>query len=450
MSARINVVAGRDMQSNGCPGLDIVNILMMTNTYAPHIGGVARSIQRFARRYRWLGHQVRIVAPEFDGPAPDEEDVVRLPAVRHFNHTDFSLELPVPHQLEPLIKSFEPDIVHAHHPFLVGGTALRVAHTHDLPLVFTHHTRYEDYTHNVPGDSAVMKRFAQRLATNYANLCDRVFVPSESIRTLVIERGVTAPVSVVPTGVEIDDFAQGDGAGMRRALGVPEDAFVVGHLGRLTEEKNIPFLTDAIVRFVSEADPATNAHCVLFGTGPLERDIRRRFGAHGIADRLHVGGVIEEACLADAYHAMDVFAFASTSETQGMVITEAMASGVPVVALDAPGVREIVEDRRNGHLLGSPDIFTFAAALADIARFVSYDPTEYDRLSRAAVSSAARLSMERTAETALEYYSRLRRYDAAHRRVDRAPWSDAFDIAASEWELFLNTLQSAAEAIPRK
>ena len=426
-----------------------MNILMMSNTYAPHVGGVARSIERFARRYRHLGHHVRIVAPEFDGVASDEEDVVRVPAVLHFNHTDFSLALPVPHVLEPLVRDFEPDIVHAHHPFLVGGTALRVAHTHDLPLVFTHHTRYEDYTHNVPGDSAVAKRFAQRLATNYANLCDRVFVPSESIRDLVLERGVTAPLSVVPTGVELDAFAHGDGACMRGALDVPENAFVVGHLGRLTEEKNISFLIESITRFIGEADPAIDARCVLFGAGPLEAGIRRHFANRGLAERLHLGGIVDERRLADAYHAMDVFAFASTSETQGIVITEAMASGVPVVAIDAPGVREIVEDRVNGRLLPGADVGTFTAALADVARIAASDPIERERLSRAARRSAERLSMARTAEIALAHYSALRRYDAAHRRAPRTPWSAALDVAASEWKLFVNTFRSAADAAPR-
>lgn len=421
-----------------------MNILMMTNTYAPHVGGVARSIAHFASRYRTLGHHVKIVAPEFDGQATDEADVIRVPAVRHYNHTDFSLALPVPHPLEHLISSFEPDIVHSHHPFLVGGVALRVAHTHDLPIVFTHHTRYEDYTHNVPGDSALMKRFVQRLATNYANLCDRIFVPSESIADIIAERGVTTPVSVVPTGVELESFKRGDGLAMRARLGVPESAFVVGHLGRLTAEKNIPFLTDALVRFVQAASPTLNVHCLVFGRGPLEGEIRRRFEVAGIEDKLHLGGIVGEATLADAYHAMDVFAFASTTETQGMVVTEAMASGIPVVAIDAPGVREVIDDRRDGRLLPHADVTSFASALESIAHC---DKTERERFSRAARYKASRFSMVETAETALELYSRLRRYEAAHRQQDFPAWVDALHVAESEWKLLGNTLRSAAEAL---
>lgn len=421
-----------------------MNILMMTNTFFPHVGGVARSIERFARRYSYLGHHVKVVAPEFDGMPEQEQDVVRIPALRSFNHTDFSVVLPIPRSLHKFVDTFEPDIIHSHHPFLVGGTALRVAHTHGLPLLFTHHTRYEDYTHNVPADSALLKRFVKNLATHYANKCDRVFVPSESIEAILLKRGVTAPISVVPTGVEIDRFSAGKGQLFRRKQAIPEDAFVVGHLGRLTQEKNIPFLVASIIRFMQFHSGTRPVHCLIAGSGPLENAIKSLFANAGLAERLHLAGVLEEEDLSDAYHAMDVFAFASTTETQGMVLTEAMASGIPVVALDAPGVREVLIDGINGHLLPVADEHTFADALHHVS---GLGISSYGAMTREALITAERFSMVHTANKALELYSRLRNYDAAHRHPEYSVWTDTMHVLESEWNMVKSTFRSAAEAV---
>lgn len=422
-----------------------MKILMMTNTYSPHVGGVARSIERFARRYRALGHQVKVVAPEFDGMPELETDVIRIPAVRHFNNTDFSVALPVPRLLHDAVDAFEPDIVHSHHPFLIGGTGLRVAHTHHLPLVFTHHTKYEDYTHNVPGDSLVLKRFVKNLATNYANLCDQVFVPSESIMSIVRKRGVLAPVDVVPTGVELDMFSDGDGSAFRRKLGIPQNAFVIGHLGRLTAEKNLPFLVNAIVEFLSLYKAERPVHCLIVGAGPMQSKVNDVFSAAGLSTSLHMAGVLNEDALADAYHAMDVFAFASGSETQGMVLTEAMASGLPVVAVDAPGVREVVDNGINGRLLPTLNTTEFANALLSIALT---DSMQYEKLVNGARSTAERFSMHRTADTALELYSRMQNAQPAqHRQPDYSIWTNAMTTIESEWQLAKSTARSVVDAL---
>ncbi|HWR75953.1 MAG TPA: glycosyltransferase, partial [Thiobacillus sp.] len=178
-----------------------MNILIFTNTFTPHVGGVARSVEAFTEEYRTRGHRVLVVAPEFPDMPQDEVDVVRIPAIQNFNASDFSVVLPIHPALSETIDAFRPDIVHSQHPFLLGMTAVRIARHRGLPLVFTHHTLYEQYTHYVPGDSPALKRFAIELATRYANLADQVFAPSESIRDLLQQRGVVTPIAVVPTGV---------------------------------------------------------------------------------------------------------------------------------------------------------------------------------------------------------------------------------------------------------
>jgi len=416
-----------------------MKIVMLTNTYTPHVGGVARSVEAFAAEYRHRGHRVLVVAPASDDMPRDEADVLRIPAIQHFNGSDFSAVLPVSGLLTEVLDAFQPDIVHGHHPYLLGMTALRVARYHDLPLVFTHHTLYEQYTHYVPGDSPVFRRFVIELATRYANLCDQVFAPSESIAALLRSRGVEAPIAVVPTGVDRERFAQGDGAGFRRKMGIPADAFVVGHLGRLAPEKNLVFLAEAVAAFLKTAPLA---HFLLVGKGPSEADIRAIFEREGLSARLHVAGILEATQLADAYHAMNVFVFASKSETQGMVLTEALAAGVPVVGLDAPGVREVVRDQRNGRLLHEETAEAFASALEWVVDLAS---TERQALKQCARDTAEAFSMPRTAATALACYEALRAGALAERTEEDAQWEHVLHLIEAEWDI-LKGLAGAAGA----
>ncbi len=414
---------------------------MLTNTYTPHVGGVARSVEAFANEYRRRGHRVLVVAPHFEGAPPDEKDVVRIPAIQNFNGSDFSVRIPVPGLLAAALADFRPDLVHSHHPFLLGDTAVRVAAAANRPLVFTHHTMYERYTHYVPGNSARMARFVVRLATGYANLCDRVFAPSQSVAAILRQRGVLVPVDVVPTGVDVDRFARGDRRALRRQAGIADDAFVIGHVGRLAPEKNLGFLAGAVARVVRKYG---HVHFVVVGAGPSEAEVRRRFERLGMTSRLHLLGTRGGQELVDAYHAMDVFAFASLSETQGMVLTEAMSAGVPVVAIDAPGVREVVEDGRNGRLLHRQSAREFAAALEEIA---AASGRRRESLREESRKTALEFSMARSAEKALDRYSAVVAAEPRAKRLEDSAWESAARWLASEWDLLGNLVRSATGAL---
>src|SRR5687767_10461248 len=229
---------------------------MLTNTFTPHVGGVARSVETLSRTLRKMGHRAMVVAPEFENRPDGEEDVVRVPAIQKFNGSDFSVRLALPLYLTDVLDDFQPEVVHSHHPFLIGDSALRIAAVRKLPLVFTYHTMYEQYTHYVPGDSPALQRFVVQLSTGYANLCDRVVAPSESVASLITARGVETPIAVIPTGVDLKRFSPGDGSGFRREVGIPEGSLVVGHLGRLAPEKNLRFLAEAVARFVGDTPRA--------------------------------------------------------------------------------------------------------------------------------------------------------------------------------------------------
>jgi glycosyltransferase involved in cell wall biosynthesis len=300
---------------------------------------------------------------------------------------------------------------------------------------------YEKYTHYVPGDSPKLKRFVLDLVTGYCNLCDTVIAPSQSVAKILREREVTAPIKVIPTGIDIQTFATGDGNAFRKKLGIPQDAFVVGHVGRLAPEKNLPFLAAAVSRFLKTT---SHAHFLLTGSGPSKSTIEETFRQNSVFSRLHLAGVMPHKDLADAYHAMDVFTFSSQTETQGMVLAEAMAAGVPVVAIDASGVREVVRDGENGRLLPDEDLEAFAAGLSWIA---DLGDTKREALSKTALATARQFSMPLTASRTLELYASLIEQAPEPKEIETSPWALARRQIEEEWKILRNIVHAAGEAV---
>ncbi|MBF0217639.1 MAG: glycosyltransferase, partial [Candidatus Omnitrophica bacterium] len=337
-----------------------MNILMMTNTYFPILGGLEQSIYSFSEAFRSMGHEVLIATPAYKGMPREEPGVIRIPAFQKFAGTIFSVNFPSSGLLTRLMKEFSPDIIHSHCPFLMGDLALRVSRQHAIPLVFTYHTMFEQYAQDWPIQNEGLKRFIVKLAAGYANCVDRVIVPGESVQEILIKRGVKTPIEIVPTGVDLVTFSKGDRKGFRERNGIPPDALVIGHAGRLAPEKNLDFLIDCMVGALRKDE---RIHALVVGKGPAEKMIAETFQKAGLEKRLRLTGVLHAQPLVDAYYAMDLFAFASLSETQGIVLIEAMAAGLQVVALDAPGVRDVVEDFHNGRLLPEMDHNSFIDAL---------------------------------------------------------------------------------------
>ncbi|MGA7616766.1 MAG: glycosyltransferase [Thermoanaerobaculia bacterium] len=389
-----------------------MRIVALTNTYAPHVGGVARSVVAFTRELRRRGHEVLVVAPTFEGCPEEEEGVLRVPAIENFNGSNFSVPGPIPRRVAVAVKQFRPHLVHSHHPFLLGDTALRIGARRDVPVVFTHHTLYEHYVHYVPGGAERLGRMVLELVTGYCNLCDSVIAPSESVAALLVERGIRAPIAVIPTGVDLEVFGKGDGGRFRAAHAIPPDAFVVGHAGRLAAEKNLGVVGDAMIE-VSKSDE--NVWAVVAGTGPLRDELSARFERAGVAQRVRMTGAIDWPDLADAYAAMDTFVFASRTETQGMVLTEAMAAGCPVVAVDATGAREVVRDGWNGFLLPSEELRSFVGAIQRMRGLALSDRRAMETRARA---TAAEMSLEVSVARLIRLYTRL--LDRAPRRTDAA------------------------------
>jgi 1,2-diacylglycerol 3-alpha-glucosyltransferase len=278
---------------------------------------------------------------------------------------------------------------------------MRLAAQWRLPLVFTNHTRYHLYSHYLGFQSGCVQRLVRGIAVGYVNGCAAVVAPSESIAAELRANGVTTHLEVIPTGVDLARFQGGNREVFRRRHGIADEAVLIGHIGRLAPEKNLRFLLDALLQFLAKR---SDSRAVIAGEGAYKTELERQISASAMRDRIVLLGNLSAAELKNAYAAYDVFVFASQSETQGMVVTEAMAAGVPVIALDTPGVREVVRNDVNGYLLPDADEGAFATAVNDFAELPMIRKKAF---KRAATATAEAMSMAHCIDRLIMLYESL-------------------------------------------
>jgi glycosyltransferase involved in cell wall biosynthesis len=307
------------------------------------------------------------------------------------------------------VRALDLDVFHAHHPFLLGPAARRFARRAGRPLVFTYHTRYEKYAHYVPLTRPLVEAAALGLSTRFAASADAVLAPSALVRDQLRRRGVDAPMTIVPTGVDLQHFRPGDRTEARRALGLAAGDPLLLYVGRLDREKSVDRVLLAFERIAGTL-PA--ARLWLVGQGKERAALQRQAAASAAGDRIYFAGVREHARLAAWYQAADCFLFASETETQGLVLAEAAACGLPAVAVLAPGSDEVVRDGESGILTKAEP-----AALAEAAIGLLLDAERRTAMrARARLVAEADFDVERQITRTLEVYAEARQRVAANRR----------------------------------
>ena len=287
------------------------------------------------------------------------------------------------------------DVVHTHSPFLMGGST-RAARRLKLPLVFTYHTVYEEYVHYSPVARGLAKRLMRMISRRYCNDCDTVIVPTQAIRDLLDRYGVQTEVVVNPTGIDLSRYERLDRGFLRQKLGIPADHRILLFVGRLGKEKNVHFLIRAFSRIAQEDDRVT---LVMVGGGPERVDLEQLARSLGMEQKVVFAGAMQPGDMPTVYAGGDIFVFTSTTDTQGMVITEAMAAGLPVVAVKAYGSGNVVDHGING-LLTSVDEAEFAAAVVALLR----DASLFSRLALGTRQKAEEMSSTRCAKRLEQVY----------------------------------------------
>jgi glycosyltransferase involved in cell wall biosynthesis len=333
-----------------------VRVALFTNNYLPFCGGVTVSVETLRQGLEARGHEVWVFAPHFPGAEESSPRVVRYPSLPAATYPEFAVAVPWAPGIGRLVRRLDFDVFHAHHPFLLGPVARRLARRTRRPVVFTYHTRYEKYAHYVPITPRLVRGAAVALSRRFAAGCDAVVAPSALIRDELRGRGVRTRIAVIPTGIDLGRFRPGARREARAALGLDAESAVVLYVGRLDREKSVDRVLAAFAHIAATV-PA--ARLVLAGQGTEGGRLRAEVGASRLARRVHFLGVLPHDALPPVYQAADVFLFASETETQGLVLAEAAACGVPSVAVSAPGCDEVVRDGATG-LLTKPEPLALA------------------------------------------------------------------------------------------
>ena len=338
-----------------------MNIAIFTNNYLPNPYGVSGSIESFRKQFEKLGHTVFIFAPNYKNYKDENPNIFRYPMIDIKYKIKFPIVIPYSSKIDKIIEKLNLDVIHSQHPNLLGITARKWAKKKNIPLVFTWHTLYDHYTHFVP---LVPKKLASRYiiskAVKYANESDFVIAPTDSVKEIIKNWGVANEnIEAIPTGVEEEFYQNADRNKIRNKFNIKDDEILLLLVSRLTQEKNIEFLFNSVIAVLKNNE---RARFLIAGDGYLLPKLKKLVRDNNLEGRIIFEGMVPKVELKNYYAAGDIFVYSSKSETQGMIVSEAMYCGLPIVALDAPGICDLVQNNVNGFLT-SENKDEFAAAV---------------------------------------------------------------------------------------
>jgi 1,2-diacylglycerol 3-alpha-glucosyltransferase len=328
-----------------------LNIAMFTNNYLPFIGGVPISIIRLTKSLRKKGHNVVIFAPKYPLKTLEEVNVIRCNLLIYYKTKPF--DFPIVNIFSPQIeKDFlnqDFDVIHVHHPFWMGSKGLELGNKYGLPVILTYHTRLEKYAHNLPFLKQTFENiFSHKLIRIFSQKCDAILAPTNSAKEYLANIGVSRDKTVLPTGVDFDFYNNIDlhCVNIIHKKYSMKNEVILCSVSRLTEEKNIYFLLNGIKRIKDNSKVLFK--CIIIGDGPEKQNILKTIEDQGLKDTVILLGSVSSEEVCQYYMASDIFVFSSRSETQGMVILEAMAGKCAVVAISSSGIDDIIHNGYNG------------------------------------------------------------------------------------------------------
>lgn len=371
-----------------------MRIAIVTETYPPQLNGVSRTLSQLVRELRRRGHDVLVVHPDY-GEISDDAAHITVPAVRLPFYREIRLPIPPFGGTLRALDRFRPDLVHIATEAVLGLRVLLHARARRWPVVSSFHTNFDQYSDHYQVGWA--RGLIWRYLRWFHNATIETYVPSRTTISDLALRGFDR-LQLWPRGVDGTLFRPGRPCRdeIRAKLGIGPSDVLIGHVSRLAVEKNVEYLGEAVAE-LSRLRPSSRF--LIVGDGPARPDLEQRLG-----DRATFVGYQTGDDLPDYYSACDLFAFASVTETFGNVVLEAMASGLPVVAIRAGGVGEIVRDGETGLLIepGEPPA-NFARALFGL----SEDDTRRRQLSESARAYARTQTWESIHGELIEGYRRV-------------------------------------------
>lgn len=394
-----------------------LNIAMFTNNYLPFIGGVPISILRLSKGLKKNGHKVIIFAPDYPEKVPNEaSNIIRLKLLFFFKSKPFNFPIVniFSSSIEKNFLSYNFDVVHVHHPFWMGKKGLQLGQKYGIPVILTYHTRLEKYAHNLPFFKKSFENLASHaLIRRFSQKCDAIFAPTSSAKDYLVNLGVSRHKTILPTGIDFDFYnnIQGEYIDLLKKKYKPNNELILCSVSRLTEEKNIYFLLEGI-KYIKE-------HCnipfksIIIGDGPEKENIMKTIEKEGLLDTIELLGSISPEQISIYYRLSDIFVFSSKSETQGMVILEAMAGECPVVAIRSSGIDDVILNEYNGYKTRS-DIISWSQKVICLIE----NPLKLREMSQNAYAFSKEYSLEAMAETTIDvYYQSIQHYKFRHTSI---------------------------------
>lgn len=359
-----------------------MKILFISDVYFPRVNGVSTSIRTFVAQMQNIGHTVHLIAPDYGVKTPDEAWIKRIPARKiFFDPEDKLMKYGAAIDRLTELRQEQYDIVHIHTPFVAHYLGLKLAHLLNVPVVETYHTFFEDYLHHylpiIP--KSIARSLARFVSRRQCNAVDAIISPSQPMLDVLRDYGVKSKANVVPTGLQAHSFEIANGKNFREKYGIALDRPMGLFVGRVAFEKNISFLLRTWVEVIKNQPDAL---LVIAGEGPAEKSLHALGKALNLEDNLKFIGYLDrETELNACYAAADVFVFSSLSETQGLVLLEAMAQGTPVVAIAELGTKSILVEGK-GALIAPENELVFAEKVNALLS----NKTLRNKLSKAALS----------------------------------------------------------------
>jgi 1,2-diacylglycerol 3-alpha-glucosyltransferase len=398
-----------------------LKIALFTEVYRPIVNGIVTSIETLAHVLRELGHDVYTFAPHIPHGNETADRVFRMPSLPLPARTEYRLTLPLVARRNKQKFLSQCDVIHSHSLFITGWMASYYARRRfRVPLVFTYHTLLDRYTHYSPLGPRLTSQLTRELTRAYANAADAVIVPTQAVAAQLRRSGVTAPLCVVPTGIDVDAFRRVDSEAalaVRMKYGIAPDAPLLLLVSRLAQEKDVPLVFEALVRLRADLP---QAQLLLVGSGPLGDTFRTQVRADGLEHAVHFAGNVDHDELPAYYAAADAFTFPSVTETQGLVLAEAFGAGLPVVAVDNPQTRDVFGTHLAGELVA--DAAGMAAALLSLLT----DPALRSAASAHSRAAAAAFDAKATAGRVLAVYQAVLANRAG--TADMSAFEAIFDV----------------------
>lgn len=371
----------------------------MADTYKPYVSGITNYIDLNKRALEKEGHEVYVFTFGDLDYQDDELRVVRSPGLA-LADTGFYLSLRYKTAHKKLLRTM--DVAHVHHPFLSGRLALNYCHRAQIPIVFTNHTRYDLYAQaRLPlMPKEVSQSMLQSYMPDFCDAVDLVISPSQGMEKVLRQYGVESHIEVVPNGVDLRRFHEAQPL-PRSDFGFTDQDILLVYAGRLAPEKNLEFLVRS---FAGVSQVFQNVHLLIVGGGQkqFEEELKPLPSQLGINDRVHFVGMIPYDRLPSYLAMCDAFVTASVTEVHPLSVIEGMATGLPILGIDSPGVGDSISDRETG-LLASNDLASFTAKLT----YLCMHSALRKQWGHAAREASTQYDIERTTKIMLEHYTRL-------------------------------------------